>query len=61
MSLIGSHYFDWQKVLKEANGVLAVTVDVNGMGEESKMMIGALQMRLQILTNSQQVNNIMFF
>ncbi|KAK3741153.1 hypothetical protein QZH41_011834 [Actinostola sp. cb2023] len=55
VSLIGSHCFDWQKVLKEPNGVLAVTVDVNGMGEESKMMIGALEMKFQVLTTGRQV------
>jgi len=53
VSLIGSHNLNWQRVLREANGVLVVTLDINGMGEESKMMIGALQMRIQIVTNSQ--------
>ncbi|XP_031552342.1 centrosomal protein of 76 kDa-like [Actinia tenebrosa] len=54
-SLIGSHSFEWQKVLKEPNGVLSVNVDINGMGEENKIMIGSLELRFQVLPHRRQI------
>lgn len=58
VSLIGSHSLYWQTVLKEPGGMLVMSLDINGMGEENKMMIGSLQMRLKIMTNGQQVKTV---
>ncbi|XP_048219411.1 centrosomal protein of 76 kDa isoform X3 [Perognathus longimembris pacificus] len=61
-TLIASYFLEWRSVLGSENGVTSLTVELMGVGTESKVSVGILNMKLEMYpalnqTLSQEVVN----
>lgn len=55
-TLIGSHFLTWRDILSSANGRLACSVEINGVGAEAKVPMGILDIKFEIIPRLSQVN-----
>jgi centrosomal protein CEP76 len=49
MSLVSSHYLEWRTVLAAPSSRCSVSVELMGIGSESKVPIGVLEVKLEII------------
>lgn len=54
-TLVGSHSLKWRTILAAENGRLCNSIEVNGVGNEAKVPVGVLEMKLEIIPRLNQV------
>jgi len=54
-TLIGSHFLTWRDILSSANGRLACSVEINGVGAEAKVPMGILDTKFEIIPRLSQI------
>ncbi|XP_032875313.1 centrosomal protein of 76 kDa isoform X3 [Amblyraja radiata] len=47
-TLIASHYLEWRSVLSSPDGKMSISVELLGVGTESKVPVGVLNLKLEI-------------
>lgn len=58
-SLLGSHYIEWRGILCSSSGRITNSIEVNGVGAESNVPIGILDIRFDLIPRLAQVYNIL--
>ena len=54
-TLVGSHFLTWRDILSSANGRMACSVEINGVGAEAKVPMGILDIKFEIIPRLSQV------
>lgn len=54
-SLLGSHYIEWRGILCSSSGRITNSIEVNGVGAESNVPIGILDVRFDLIPRLTQV------
>ena len=54
-TLLSSHYLEWRKILSSASGRFSLTLEMNGIGTESKVPVGVLEVKAEIVPKLPQV------
>jgi centrosomal protein CEP76 len=57
-TLVGSHYLHWRNVLFSSSGRLTRPLEINGVGTESKVPVGILEIKFEMIPRLTQVGVI---
>ena len=53
--LLGSHYLEWRGILSSPNGQIRNAVEINGVGAESKVPVGIIDIKMDLIPRLSQV------
>ncbi|XP_071091691.1 centrosomal protein of 76 kDa-like isoform X1 [Haliotis cracherodii] len=54
-TLVSSHFFEWRPVLTASQSNMKISVELKGIGNESKVPVGILEVQMELYPRSQQV------
>ena len=54
-SLLSSHHLDWRRILSIADGRSSFSLEMNGIGTESSVPVGVLDIKLALLPRTSKV------
>ena len=53
--LVGSHFIEWRGILCSSSGRITNSIEVNGVGPESNVPVGILDIRIDLMPRLPQV------
>lgn len=56
LTLVGTHFLEWRKVLCNSQGSIKMSIEIMGVGSESKIPAGIIEAKLEIVPRQNRVN-----